>query len=74
MFHSPHKQPQNHKCGARSFPQDDRREPLGCKWLIGAGQPQSQRPSESFRTSRVTTTLHQKEKYPLRITKCGYGI
>ncbi|GAA6109325.1 uncharacterized [Tachysurus ichikawai] len=38
------------------FAQDEHREPLGRKWLIGAGQPHSQRPDKSFNTSRVTAT------------------
>ncbi|NXH48628.1 RUNX2 factor, partial [Dicaeum eximium] len=46
MLHSPHKQPQNHKCGA-NFLQEDRKESLVFKWLISAGHYQPLRPTES---------------------------
>ncbi|NWT69463.1 RUNX2 factor, partial [Prunella himalayana] len=46
MLHSPHKQPQNHKCGA-NFLQEDRKETLVFKWLISAGHYQPLRPTES---------------------------
>ncbi|KAL4623937.1 hypothetical protein GN956_G18438 [Arapaima gigas] len=53
-FHSPHKQPQNHKCGAHSFSAATTGGSApACQWLIRAGQLQPQRPKESYRTSRV---------------------
>ncbi|XP_029451939.1 runt-related transcription factor 2 isoform X3 [Rhinatrema bivittatum] len=51
MLHSPHKQPQNHKCGA-NFLQEDSKKPLVFKWLISAGHYQPPRPRQSFKTSR----------------------
>uniref|UniRef100_A0A8C6AEK8 RUNX family transcription factor 2 n=1 Tax=Marmota marmota marmota TaxID=9994 RepID=A0A8C6AEK8_MARMA len=50
MLHSPHKQPQNHKCGA-NFLQEDSKKSLVFKWLISAGHYQPQRPTESFKAA-----------------------
>ncbi|TEA32877.1 hypothetical protein DBR06_SOUSAS14410014 [Sousa chinensis] len=50
MLHSPHKQPQNHKCGA-NFLQEDSKKSLVFKWLISAGHYQPPRPTESFKAA-----------------------
>lgn len=50
MLHSPHKQPQNHKCGA-NFLQEDSKKSLVFKWLISAGPYQPPRPTESFKAA-----------------------
>ncbi|EDM18724.1 rCG43726, partial [Rattus norvegicus] len=54
MLHSPHKQPQNHKCGA-NFLQEDSKEALVFKWLISAGHYQPPRPTESV---SALSTVH----------------
>nr|XP_021505141.1 runt-related transcription factor 2-like isoform X1 [Meriones unguiculatus] len=54
MLHSPHKQPQNHKCGA-NFLQEDSKKALVFKWLISAGHYQPPRPTESV---SALTTVH----------------
>ncbi|XP_045150794.1 runt-related transcription factor 2-like [Echinops telfairi] len=46
MLHSPHKQPQNHKCGA-NFLQEDSKKSLVFKWLISAGHYQPRGPTGS---------------------------
>uniref|UniRef100_A0A8D1BHV3 RUNX family transcription factor 2 n=1 Tax=Sus scrofa TaxID=9823 RepID=A0A8D1BHV3_PIG len=50
MLHSPHKQPQNHKCGA-NFLQEDSKKSLVFKWLISAGHYQPPRPTEAFKAA-----------------------
>ncbi|XP_060045897.1 runt-related transcription factor 2-like [Erinaceus europaeus] len=50
MLHSPHKQPQNHKCGA-NFLQEKSKKSLVFKWLISAGHYQPPRPTESFKAA-----------------------
>uniref|UniRef100_A0A5F9CE64 RUNX family transcription factor 2 n=1 Tax=Oryctolagus cuniculus TaxID=9986 RepID=A0A5F9CE64_RABIT len=56
MLHSPHKQPQNHKCGA-NFLQQDSKKSLVFKWLISAGHYQPPRPTESF---KAASSIYQR--------------
>ncbi|ERE90112.1 Runt-related transcription factor 2 [Cricetulus griseus] len=50
MLHSPHKQPQNHKCGANFLQEDSKKSPA-LKWLISAGHYQPPRPTESSKAA-----------------------
>ncbi|XP_038606915.1 LOW QUALITY PROTEIN: runt-related transcription factor 2-like [Tachyglossus aculeatus] len=59
MLHSPHKQPQNHKCGA-NFLQEDSKKSLVFKWLNSAGHYQPPRPTEAFKASSVIYTRRYK--------------
>ncbi|KFO36208.1 Runt-related transcription factor 2 [Fukomys damarensis] len=56
MLHSPHKQPQNHKCGA-NFLQEDSKSSLVFKWLISAGHYQPRRPTES---SKAASSIYNR--------------
>uniref|UniRef100_A0A8C5SR21 Uncharacterized protein n=1 Tax=Laticauda laticaudata TaxID=8630 RepID=A0A8C5SR21_LATLA len=58
MLHSPHKQPQNHKCGANFLQRGHSKKPLVFKWLISTGHQQPRRPSESV---SFKDSLHQKK-------------
>nr|XP_025039190.1 runt-related transcription factor 2-like [Pelodiscus sinensis] len=69
MLHSPHKQPQNHKCGA-NFLQEDSKKSLVFKWLISAGHYQPLRPTKSFKASSSIYT----RRYKLRVKTEDYGI
>ncbi|XP_019062128.1 LOW QUALITY PROTEIN: runt-related transcription factor 2-like [Fukomys damarensis] len=69
MLHSPHKQPQNHKCGA-NFLQEDSKSSLVFKWLISAGHYQPRRPTESV--SALTTVYAVISKAASSIYNRGY--